>query len=480
MVFTTYIFVFYFLPIVLALYYVAPGLGTAAGLSRRGVSLGGNAILLLASYVFYGWWNPWFVLLMFAVTVVNYGCALVVGRHGAGPRRRFWAVTAAIVASLSTLAFFKYFVFFQTNVNDALAWLGADTLRVLNIVLPVGISFYTFHALSYTIDVYRGTAPPARSLVDFACYIALFPQLVAGPIIRYNTVSGQLVDRAHTWKKFASGVALFSLGFAKKILLANPMGQVADAAFGAESLAAADAWFGAAAYAFQIYFDFSGYSDMAVGLGRMFGFQFLKNFNSPYQAESITDFWRRWHISLSTFLRDYLYIPLGGNRLGTKRTYFNLIVVMLLGGLWHGANWTFVAWGAYHGVLLAFERSLGKQSPYHRLPRLVRIGITSVLVLFSWVLFRSGTISAAIGYFSAMFGGGVGGVGSLVLPAQLYGQGSLIVMAACALVVAWPVQAHDWSEKITWGKAALVQPVFCASLILMFSQSFNPFLYFQF
>ena len=480
MVFTTYIFVFYFLPIVLALYYILPWVGGAAGLSRRGVSLSWNTLLLLASYIFYGWWDPWFVLLMLSVTVVNYGCGLVVGRPGVSPRLRFWAVTTAIVVSLSALAFFKYLMFFQANLNQVLAWLGADTVRVLKIVLPVGISFYTFHALSYTIDVYRGTAPPARSLVDFACYIALFPQLVAGPIIRYNTVAGQLVGRAHTWDKFASGVALFSLGFAKKILLANPMGQIADAAFGAESLAAMDAWFGAVAYAFQIYFDFSGYSDMAVGLGRMIGFQFLKNFDSPYQAESITDFWRRWHISLSTFLRDYLYIPLGGNRKGPARTYLNLIVVMLLGGLWHGAKWTFVAWGAYHGTLLAFERSLGKQSLYHSLPRFVRRGVTFVLVLFSWVLFRSATIHEAIGYLSTMFGGGRAGEGALVLPAQLYTQGSLILMAACALVIVWPVQAHDWSETITWPKALLVHPLFCASLMVMFSQSFNPFLYFQF
>jgi alginate O-acetyltransferase complex protein AlgI len=316
--------------------------------------------------------------------------------------------------------------------------------------------------------------------VDFACYIALFPQLVAGPIIRYNTVADQLVGRVHSWDKFASGVALFSLGFAKKILLANSMGRVADAAFGAESLVAADAWFGAVAYAFQIYFDFSGYSDMAVGLGRMIGFRFLRNFDSPYQAEGITDFWRRWHISLSTFLRDYLYFPLGGNRKGPTRTYLNLVVVMLLGGLWHGANWTFVAWGAFHGTLLIFERLLGKRSVYHRLPRLVRVGITFVLVLFSWVLFRSATIYDAFGYLGAMFGGGAASQGALVLGAQLYTQGSLALMAVAALVVAWPVQAHDWSEKVSWAKVLVVPPLFCGSLLVMFSQSFNPFLYFQF
>ena len=349
MVFSTPIFLFYFLPIVLLCYYVLSFLLRAAGGSLGGVSFGRNAFLLLASYVFYGWWNPWFIVLMFTVTALNYCCALVVVRPGASARLRFWSMTLAIVLSLATLGFFKYFMFFETNLNHVLAWFGADTVRVLEVLLPMGISFYTFHALSYSIDVYRGTAPPVRSFVDFACYIALYPQLVAGPIIRYNTVAGQLVSRSHTWDKFSSGVALFAMGFSKKILLANPMGQVADTAFNARALTTVDAWFGVLAYAFQIYFDFSGYSDMAVGLGRMIGFEFPKNFDSPYRAESITDFWRRWHISLSTFLRDYLYIPLGGNKRGPRRTYVNLLVVMLLGGLWHGANWTFIAWALFTG-----------------------------------------------------------------------------------------------------------------------------------
>src|SRR5215467_989863 len=373
MVFTTYLFVFYFLPLVLLGYYILLGLARCLGAKAGGVSRTLNAFVLVASIIFYGWWNPWFIPLMLAVTVANYLCGLVMGRPGASPRLRYWGVTTAIVLSLGTLGFFKYFMFLETNLNHLLSWLGADTLRVLEITLPMGISFYTFHALSYTVDVYRGTAPPVRSFVDFACYIALYPQLVAGPIIRYNTVADQLVSRSHSWEKFGSGVTLFILGFSKKILLANPMGRVADAAFDAQSLSTPDAWFGALAYAFQIYFDFSGYSDMAIGLGRMIGFEFLKNFDSPYQAESITDFWRRWHVSLSTFLRDYLYIPLGGNRKGPRRTYVNLVVVMVLGGLWHGANWTFVAWGGYHGVLLAFERLRGKHSAYQRWPQPVRV-----------------------------------------------------------------------------------------------------------
>jgi alginate O-acetyltransferase complex protein AlgI len=482
MVFTTYLFVFYFLPLVLLVYYSLLGSGRGLGAAVGGVSLALNAFLLLVSYIFYGWWNPWFIPLMLGITVVNYLCGRIIGRPEAGPRLRYWGVTTAIVLSLVMLGFFKYFMFLEINLNHLLGWLGADPVRVLEITLPMGISFYTFHALSYSVDVYRGTAPPARSFVDFACYIALYPQLVAGPIIRYNTVADQLVGRSHTWEKFASGVALFVLGFAKKTLLANPMGRVADAAFNAQALQTPDAWFGALAYAFQIYFDFAGYSDMAVGLGRMIGFEFMKNFDAPYQAESITEFWRRWHISLSTFLRDYLYLPLGGNRKGPRRTYLNLIIVMLLGGLWHGASWTFVAWGAYHGVLLAYERYRGKQSVYQRLPHLVRVGITFVLVLFSWVLFRSATFQDAASYLSVMvgLGGGTADPAALLLPAQLYTPEAWVIMTACAVLVAWRTQAYEWSETISWPKALVVQPLFALALLAMFAQSFNPFLYFQF
>jgi alginate O-acetyltransferase complex protein AlgI len=260
------------------------------------------------------------------------------------------------------------------------------------------------------------------------------------------------------------------------------MGRVADAAFNAQALSSGDAWFGALAYAFQIYFDFAGYSDMAVGLGRMIGFEFMKNFDAPYHADSITDFWRRWHISLSTFLRDYLYIPLGGNRRGPRRTYLNLIVVMLLGGLWHGASWTFVAWGAYHGVLLAYERYRGKRSLYEQLPRLVRVSVTFILVLFSWVLFRSPTFTAAAEYLAAMFGASVGTTEptTRLLAAELYSREAILVTLACAALVAWPRQAYEWAETITWSKALLIHPLFVASLLAMFAQSFNPFLYFQF
>lgn len=469
MVFTSHIFVFYFLPLVLAGYYALPARSTWR-----------NAWLLLTSYLFYGWWNPWFVLLMFFVTAVNYACGRLIVRPGATARQRRAAVTAAIVVSLGLLCFFKYCGFFQTNLNHVLAAFGAGGVRVWRIILPIGISFYIFHALSYAIDVYRGVAPAARSFADFACYIALFPQSIAGPIIRYNTIAHDLRDRSHHAERFASGVALFILGFAKKVLLANPIGRVADAAFGAQTLDAPAAWCGVLAYALQIYFDFAGYSDMAVGLGRMFGFEFQRNFNAPYHADSITDFWRRWHISLSTFLRDYLYIPLGGNRLGVGRTYVNLAIVMLLGGLWHGANWTFVVWGAYHGALLIAERWADRKPFYQRLPHPARVALTFVLVLGSWVWFRAETLPGALAYFRALFGGGMSTETTALLGAQVFAPGKLALMAIAVLCLFAPRQAYEWSASLTWPKALILVPTFAIALMAMFSQTLNPFLYFQF
>ena len=466
MVFTSHIFVFYFLPLVLLLYYLLPK--------------GRNVFLLCASYAFYGWWDPWFVLLMLFATAVNYACGEVISRAQVGSKRRFLGVLVSVVVSLSTLGFFKYFMFFQENLNRLLAFWNGPVVDILQITLPVGISFYIFQSLSYTIDVYRGESPPVRSFFDFACFVSLFPQLIAGPIVRYNTIADQLVSRTHTLEKFSSGVSLFILGFAKKILLANSVGEIADTVFAAEAPYTLDAWFGVIAYAFQIYFDFSAYSDMAIGLGRMVGFEFPRNFNAPYLADSITDFWRRWHISLSTFLRDYLYIPLGGNKKGARRTYINLALVMLLGGLWHGASWVFVIWGAYHGALLAFERWRGKESLYSRLPKPVRVGITFVLVLFSWVLFRCPTLDSACVYFSSMFALNPPYPGAVLLAGEIYTQGSLIMMAICTVLAFQPLQAFDWVKRITWIKVVLLIPLFILALCTMFVQAFNPFLYFQF
>ena len=468
MVFTSHVFIFYFLPLVLLIYYNLP----------HGWR---NLFVTLVSYVFYGWWQPWFVLLMMFSTVLDYIWARVIAREGATNAQRRAALAMCIVVNLALLGFFKYYMFSAESLNMLLRLVGADTFRILRVTLPIGISFYTFHSLTYVIDVYRGEAKPAKNFTDYSAFVALFPDLVAGPIIRYHTLADQLAYREHTTSRFASGVTIFILGFAKKILLANPMGQVADAVFGAATPGTLDAWFGILAYAFQIYFDFCGYSDMAVGLGRMMGFEFLKNFNAPYLAESITDLWRRWHISLSTVLRDYLYIPLGGNKKGVRRMYINLAIVMLLGGLWHGAKWNFMVWGGYHGAWLCYERWRGKKSIYDLMPRPSRIAFTFLLMLFSWVLFRAADLTAAGKYFGAMFAASGGSSVASLLRAELYTPLHLLVMAICAVLVFQPMQAFDWSLRPqTAARPVVLLPLFAFSLVVMFTQAFNPFLYFQF
>ena len=322
------------------------------------------------------------------------GLPPVIDRRLPRTRKMKALLIVSIVTNLGLLAIFKYTGFVAENLNALAASLGAGphAVPVLHVVLPVGISFYTFKAMSYAIDVYRGEARPMRRFTDYLCFEAFFPDLVAGPIIRYAALEEQMRVRRHTLDKFARGVAFFAFGMAKKILLANPMGHVADTAFAAGTLHAPDAWFGLVGYAFQIYFDFSGYSDMACGLALMMGFVLIQNFDSPYQSDSITDFWRRWHISLSTWLRDYLYVPLGGNRHGRRREYRNLMLTMLLGGLWHGARWTFVAWGLYHGLILCIYRLAGIRdvSPREHFGRwLVRVVVMFHLTCAGWLLFRA-------------------------------------------------------------------------------------------
>lgn len=466
MVFTSHIFLFYFLPLVLVTYYLLP--------RHR------NSFLTVVSYIFYGWWEPWFVILMMFSTVLDFFCGRIIGQPGASARTRKTALIVAICGDLGLLAFFKYYAFTAENLNRLIEVFGAGSLPVFAITLPIGISFYTFESMSYTIDVYRGIVEPARKFSDISCFVSLFPHLVAGPIVRYNILAEQIKFRTHTADKFAAGVAMFILGFAKKILLANPMGRVADSVFGAATPLPMDAWVGVIAYAFQIYFDFSGYSDMAIGLGRMFGFVIPENFRSPYLSESITDFWRRWHISLSTWLRDYLYVPLGGNRRGPKRTYVNLAVVMLLGGLWHGAAWQFVAWGGYHGALLAFERWLGRRSPYEFLPHWARVAMTFVLVLFSWVLFRSPTLEHALTYAGAMLGATAATGASALVAAEIYTPHFFVVFALCAVISFQRVEVCDWVEQMSWRRAVALAPLFLVAVGAMFTQTFNPFLYFQF
>ena len=466
MIFTSYVFLFYFLPLVLLVYFVLPRYR--------------NTVLTCASYVFYGWWEPWFVLLMLFSTILDYVCGGIIGASGASERRRKTALTVAICGDLGLLAYFKYYAFAAENLNRLLGAFGAGALPMMHVVLPIGISFYTFESMSYTIDVYRREVRPARRFSDISCFVSLFPHLVAGPIVRYHILAEQIQKRVHSLDKFTQGIAMFTLGFAKKILLANPMGQVANAVFDSAAPLTLDAWVGVVAYSFQIYFDFSGYSDMAIGLGRMFGFTIPENFRSPYLAESITDFWRRWHISLSTWLRDYLYVPLGGNRKGSRRTYLNLALVMLVGGLWHGANWTFVAWGAWHGTLLALERWIRKKSPYEILPRGARVAVTYFLILLAWVLFRANSIAQAGSYLSSMFGILKPASTSALLGAELYGRYPMFIMLVCILVSFQPVEVRDWTHRLTWPKTLLLAPLLLFTIGAMFTQIFNPFLYFQF
>ncbi|MBW2735002.1 MAG: MBOAT family protein [Deltaproteobacteria bacterium] len=467
MVFTSHIFIFYYLPLCLLLYYA---------LDKRWR----NLFLTLASYVFYGWWKPWFVTLMMISTVVDYIAGRMISAEGASPRKRKTALVISLISNLGLLAVFKYAMFAQENVNMLLKAFGGEGFSILQITLPIGISFYTFQTMSYSIDVYLGKAKPVRRFIDFSCFVALFPQLIAGPIVRYSTIAEQLATRDHTMARFSAGISIFAIGFAKKILLANPMGTIADTLFAADGPMVLAAWFGVIAYAFQIYFDFSGYSDMAIGLGRMLGFEFPKNFDSPYHSQSITEFWRRWHISLSSWLRDYLYLPLGGNRKGTVRTYINLAAVMLFGGLWHGAQWQFVVWGAWHGSILSAERWIGKKSFYTGLPKFARVALTFVLVLFSWVLFRADNLTQALGYMGAMLGFATQGPSTALLSGQIYTLHNLVLFALCALVVSLKTQSWDFALELTWGKALTLIILFLFALAAMFAQSFNPFLYFQF
>ena len=470
MVFSSHIFLFWFLPVALLLYYAAP---------RGGRSL----VLTTLSYVFYGWWNPWFTLLMLASTAIDYFCGLAISADGASPRRRKAALVASIVSNLSLLGFFKYAVFFADNAGRVARIFGFNGIEapefLTQVVLPVGISFYTFQSMSYAIDLYRGHAARARNFIDFACYVSMYPQLVAGPIVRYGTVADQLRERPHTLPGFVAGLTRFNYGFAKKILLANPMGRIADFAFEAGSLDAPLAWAGLLAYALQIYFDFSAYSDMAIGLGRMMGFRFPENFNSPYRATSLTEFWRRWHISLSTFLRDYLYIPLGGNRMGSVRTYVNLLLVMLIGGLWHGAQWTFVIWGGLHGFVLALER-WGRGRLRVTLPRPVGWAATSFIVLIAWVFFRAPDLEGAFAYLAALFGRGGHEPSAAVLGAVLFHPSGLFQLAACAAVAWFLPNSGQWLRHLDGWKVALGFLLLGASVRVMALQGFNPFLYFQF
>ena len=418
MVFSSIIFLFAFLPVVLIVYhllFLPVWWGKTAKVWRHLA----NLFLLLVSLLFYFWGEKFLIWVFLATVFIDYFCALLIsGALGRaqfeqlvpGERRRR-SQTAVLVLSISSnmalLGYFKYFNFGVDTYNSVAAYFGfhsAVWTAAPRVLLPLGISFFVFHSMSYTIDVYRGYVKATRNLVDYACYVLMFPQLVAGPIVRYALVARQLVERRMTLAVFASGVARFVTGLTKKVLVANTVAVFADRIFAlpVNDVHFGMAWLGMVAYAIQIYFDFSGYSDMAIGLGRMVGFELPLNFDYPYTAVSIQDFWSRWHISLSTWFRDYLYIPLGGNRKSARRTYANLVTVFFLCGLWHGAKWTFVAWGLYHGVFLVVER-YGLENRVRRFGVLRHV-YTLLVVIGGWVLFRSETFTQAIGILRAMAG----------------------------------------------------------------------------
>lgn len=453
MVFSSVTFLFYFLPITLALYFVAP-----FGMK--------NGILLIASLFFYAWGEPIYIFLMIFSVIANYLLGLALDRTCDHKRL---VLVAAIVLNLAILGFFKYANFAIETVNA----LAGTALATVDLPLPIGISFYTFQAISYLVDLYKGEVRLQKNFINFATYIAMFPQMVAGPIIRVQTVEESFVHREHTFADFAAGGSRFIIGLAKKVLIANQMGQIWDQVSAADpaSLSVTTAWIGIIAFTFQIYFDFSGYSDMAIGLGRIFGFRYNENFRFPYSAQSITEFWRRWHMSLSSWFRDYVYIPLGGNRRGLAVQIRNILIVWLLTGLWHGASWNFVFWGLYFAVILTAEK-LFLLRWLERRSSLLRHLYTMLLVIISWVIFSIGSVTGIFGYIGAMFGLGNGGLlGSDSM--YLLGGNAVLFLAAC-------IFASERSEKIRPQGIVSLTVLLIVCICFILSSTYNPFLYFRF
>ena len=461
MVFSSNIFLFAFLPIFLGCYYLTPW--------RRK-----SHLILAFSYFFYAWWRPDFLGLLVGVTLVSYGFSLgIEASHE--PIRRLRLLRLGVALNLMALAYFKYANFGVASLNAAFAVLGWGEIAFAHVLLPIGLSFYIFHAISYLVDIYRREVPPARNLIDFAAFIALFPHLVAGPVLRYHLLAEQFRSRVHSLDRFARGSLIFMVGFCKKVLIADAVAPLADAAFSAAIPTLADAWLGTVAYTIQLFFDFSGYTDMAIGLALMIGFVFPENFNDPYTARSITEFWKRWHMSLSNWLREYLYISLGGNRKGVFRTYVNLFLTMLLGGLWHGANWTFVVWGAWHGVWLAAERYWEARFGKSRWPDWLRVMRTLLLIMLGWVMFRASDMGGAMRMFAGMLG-----LNGLALSASVDWHVThdrlIVVLVGVGLVYAMP-----WLKRHAGGPLRyLILPLFVWAVATLSSQSFTPFLYFQF
>jgi alginate O-acetyltransferase complex protein AlgI len=471
-VFSSPTFLFAFLPISLALYFLS------------GRTAFKNVTLLVLSLIFYAWGEPWFVLVMLGLTAVNYVAAIAIG-DAAGRLRTALFVTALTV-NLGVLAVFKYAAFAATSLNAA-----GFSLPIPNIELPLGISFFTFHCISYLIDTYRGQFAPNRKFSEMALYIALFPQLIAGPIVRYKTIARQLGKRRHTMGRASVGMRIFIIGLAQKVLIADEVARLADAVFNAHGAPTfADAWIGVFSYTLQIYFDFAGYSNMAIGLGLIFGFALPRNFRVPYASRSITEFWRRWHISLSSWFRDYLYIPLGGNRLGPLKTYRNLLIVFLLCGLWHGASWTFVLWGLYHGFFLVIER-LGLGKVLARAPSILSWAWTLLVVMVGWVFFRAETLPEALAMLESMAGlQGFAGPGQQLL-SILHPLQFIVLGVGAALAIVPPhrpwlrTDARSalpavWRHGAQFTHAVAATALLILSLLSISGGTYSPFLYFRF
>lgn len=469
MVFSSIVFLFFFLPLVLALYFLSPSIKIK------------NAVLLVLSLLFYAWGEGELVLLMVLSSLFNYGAALWIDRRRDSKFPLFIGVAVNVLA----LVYFKYIGFLVGSIDELL---GTHWNNGIHIHLPIGISFFTFQSISYIVDVYRKEAKAQRNPFDVMLYISLFPQLIAGPIVRYTEVARDIHERTHSLEAFVEGAKRFCVGLAKKVLIANVMGQIADEIFNMphNEWYFALSWFAVTAYALQIYFDFSGYSDMAIGLGRMFGFSFPENFNYPYISTSIKEFWRRWHLTLSTWFRDYLYIPLGGNRVGMGRLYFNLVLVFFVTGLWHGATWNFVLWGLMHGTFLILER-VGLEKFLSK-SRLLGHVYTILVVLFAWVLFRAPDLSSAGQFYGSMFRGYGGHEGPLLW--ELLDR-EYIVIFALALLLSMPMwkvvgRIKPLPEKqvltAVWDYTAMLGYVlmFVLSAMSIASSTYNPFIYFRF
>lgn len=468
MLFSSIVFLFTFLPAVMILYYLLP-------VRFR------NVILLLASLVFYAWGEPVYLFLMLLSILFNYFSGLDIARNLQDKRAAKQSLVFNLIINLAVLGFFKYEGFVLDTLNGILP----VHISYHALPLPIGISFYTFQILSYIIDVYRGNVKVQTNLPNFALYVTMFPQLIAGPIVQYADVDEQLASREVSWTKFGEGSMYFIRGLAKKVLLANTSGMIFTEVSGLakDNIAVMTAWLGAFAYMFQIYFDFSGYSDMAIGLGKMFGFEFNMNFNYPYVSKSITEFWRRWHISLSSWFRDYVYIPLGGNRVSKIKHIRNLLIVWFLTGLWHGAAWNFVAWGLYYGVILIIEKYL--LSPVlDRLPDVVRHIYSIVLVVIGWVLFFSSSFGQAADYIRVMFGAGAHGFADRE---SMYLLTSNLILWLILIFGSTPLVHFRYEHMLRskkWNTTIINSVVYAALFIVciayLVTETYNPFLYFRF